>query len=423
MKGIAVVGAGWSGLAAAVRATAAGARVTLFEMARAPGGRARTATHGDHAALDNGQHILIGAYRDTLQLMREVGIEPDAVLLRRPLSLVDAAGHGLRLPPGHAGLAFVRAVWRHPSWSLPQRCALLHTAARWRWRGFRAPTHLSVAALTSHLPEPIRRQLIAPLCMAALNTPPELASAEVFLRVVGDGLLSEAGGSDILLPRRPLSELFPAPALDWLRCHGANVRLTTRVESLERAAAGRWLCNGEPFDDVVLACTATEAARLASTISPAWSAQTGSFHYEPIVTVYLRGRGPAWQDAMVALDDADAAPAQFAFDLGAGDASRQGVAAFVVSAASAWVTRGLQEVAETVLAQARSAFPRHDWTLLRAIAERRATFLCSPGLQRPTAHIAGGLWAAGDYVEGPYPATLEGAVRSGAAAARHALAS
>lgn len=420
MRRVAVVGAGWSGLAAAVQATSAGAKVTLFEMARAPGGRARTAIDGE-PPFDNGQHVLIGAYRETLALMRDVGIDVDAVLLRMPLRLVDAGGRGLRLPPGPPVQAFVRAVCRHPKWSWQDRWALLRAAAHWRWDNFGAPPSLSVAELTERLPAVVRQELITPLCIAALNTPPEHASAQVFLRVLRDGLFMGTGGSDLLLPRRPLSELLPLPAVAWLNDHGASMRMGTRVESLQPGPAGGWRCNDESFDGVVLACTAHEAARLTASVAPVWSARAASFQYEPIVTVYLRGRGPAWPEPMVALSERAAAPAQFAIDLGAIDPMRQGTAAFVVSGASRWMEHGLPALSSAVLAQASAEFPSHDWTALRTLSERRATFLCTPALERPPLHIAPGLWAAGDYVQGPYPATLEGAVQSGRVAARLAL--
>jgi predicted NAD/FAD-dependent oxidoreductase len=122
---------------------------------------------------------------------------------------------------------------------------------------------------------------------------------------------------------------------------------------------------------------------------------------------------------MTALVDGPQAPAQFAFDHGALGATPD-VFAFVVSGASAWTEAGLEATATAVLHQAMSAFTPGTWptvpTVLCTLAERRATFRCVPALDRPPAHIAPGLAAAGDYVQGPYPATLEGAVRSGEAA-------
>jgi hypothetical protein len=125
---------------------------------------------------------------------------------------------------------------------------------------------------------------------------------------------------------------------------------------------------------------------------------------------------------MTALPAGPGRPAQFAFDLGALDTrgSRSGLFSFVVSGARAWVDVGLDTTADAVLAQARAEFPSNAWAqpprLVRVLAERRATFLCTPGLRRPPSHVAPGLAAAGDYVEGPYPATLEGAVRSASTA-------
>ena len=84
MSGVAVVGGGWAGLAAAVTLAERGAPVTVFEASRSLGGRARRVSI-DGIDLDNGQHVLIGAYRETLRLMRLVGVDPDELLVRFPL--------------------------------------------------------------------------------------------------------------------------------------------------------------------------------------------------------------------------------------------------------------------------------------------------------------------------------------------------
>ncbi|HRH89176.1 MAG TPA: phytoene dehydrogenase, partial [Rubrivivax sp.] len=182
----------------------------------------------------------------------------------------------------------------------------------------------------------------------------------------------------------------------------------------------RWRLDGAEFDAVLLACSAAEAARLCADIAPDWAATAAALRYEPIVTVYLHCAGARLVLPMMALHADAQAPAQFVFDLGA-LSGPPGVFAFVISGAAAWVERGLLATGEAVLAQALAAFPSGTWpappALLHCAAEKRATFRCTPGLQRPPARIAPGLWAAGDYVAGPYPATLEGAVRSGRDAA------
>ena len=425
---IAVVGAGWAGLAAAVRAVQCGARVTLFDMAREPGGRARR-VHTPAGALDNGQHILIGAYSATLGLMRSVGADPAVLLLRRPLALIDPAGHGLALPPGAPVPAFVRAVLAARGWRWRHRLALLGAASSWLLRGFHCAPGLTVAQLCHGLPAPVLRTLIEPLCLAALNTPMAQASAEVFLRVLKDALSGSRGSADLLLPRVPLSALLPDPALRWLAAAGATCHTGRRVMALAPETGGtRWQVDGEPFDGVVLACTATEAARLVAGIDAAWSARAAALRYEPIVTAYLADATLRLPQPMLALPAGPHAPAQFVFDLGAlqTDPAASGHFAFVASGAAPWLVAGVDACGQALLRQARQVFPAgfqgaDSTVLLHVAAERRATFACTPGLQRPQMAVAPGLLAAGDYVAGPYPATLEGAVRSGLAAAEALL--
>lgn len=423
VRTVAVVGGGWAGLAAAVRASQAGRQVTLFDMAGQLGGRARGVVV-DGLALDNGQHILIGAYTRTLALMHTVGADVTGGLWRQPLELRYPDGRGLKLPPGPAVPGFVRAVLGCQGWNWADRLALLTAAAGWAAKGFRCDPALTVQALCRKLPAPVRQLLIDPLCVAALNTPASEASAEVLLRVLRDALFSGRGGADLLLPRRSLDSLLPQPAQAWLQAAGVDIRLGQRAQQLT-AAGPAWAVDGQAFDAVVLACSAAEAARLTEPIAPAWARRARGLRYEPIVTVYLHCPGARLPSAMTALIEGPAAPAQFAFDHGALGAT-PGLFALVVSGARHWVDAGLDSTGQAVLKQALQAFAPGTWPtpprLLKVLAEKRATFRCTPGLDRPPAQIAPGLVAAGDYVQGPYPATLEGAVRSGEAAAT-ALAS
>lgn len=417
MARIAVIGAGWAGLAAAVQATAHGHTVTVYEMAPQCGGRARDiATDG--LPLDNGQHIMIGAYSEVLRLMRVVHAEPDRLLLRIPLSLIDPAGHGLRLPPGRPALGFMRAVFGHSSWPWRDKLTLAANCLRWWRAGFRCAPELTVHQLCAGLPGSIGEELIDPLCVAALNTPADEASASVFLRVIRDALLSGPGSSDLLLPRVPLSDVFPRPALAWLRERGATLSHSTRVQEITLSPTG-WSVDGEAFQGVVLATPPGEAARLVAQTAPAWPACALGLGYEPIVTVYLLSPGTRLEFPMLRLHCGPSWPAQFVFDrgqLGGPD----GLLAFVISGAQTWVDLGAEKTLEATITQAQNSLGaalRGPLTPVRIVTEKRATFRCTPALQRPTARVAAALWAAGDYVDGPYPATLEGAVRSGVDAA------
>jgi hypothetical protein len=267
------------------------------------------------------------------------------------------------------------------------------------------------------LPPRVRAELVEPLCVAALNTPAAEASAAVFLRVLRDALFAGPGSADLLLPRRSLSELLPEPALRWLAARGAELQLGRRVGRIEADGSG-WRVDGDTHDAVVVAVSATEAARLVQPLDAAWAGLASGLRHAPIVTVYARGDGTPLAAPMLALPAADADPAQFVFDLGALTGAT-GLLAFVVSGAAAWVERGSDATTQAVVEQARR---RLGMTVepLRCFTEKRATFACTPGLQRPRAAVAPGLIAAGDFVDGPYPATLESAVRSGIDAARAA---
>ena len=418
-RSVVVIGGGWAGLAAAVEATQRGHRVTLFEMASQLGGRARR-VNVDGFELDNGQHILIGAYTETLGLMQRVGVDTARAFLRTPLSLVGPDGLGLVLPAGAAAGAFVRGVLTQRGWAWHERLRLLLHAGGWMLRGFRCAPSLTVAELTAGVPRSIRRDLIEPLCIAALNTPSAEASAEVFLRVLRDALFAGPGSADLLLPQLRLSELLPEPAARWLTRAGARIQLGRRVDQLDPADTG-WRVDGERFDQVVLATPPGEAARLVSGLNRDWAQTAAALRYEPIVTVYLRCEGTRLPRPMLSLrSDATLAPAQFVFDLGA-LGGPTGLLAFVVSGARPWVDRGSEATLQATLRQARSTLSaslRGPLEVVKVLAEKRATFRCTPALRRPASRIAAGLHAAGDHVAGPYPATLEGAVRSGLAAAR-----
>jgi squalene-associated FAD-dependent desaturase len=420
---VAVIGAGWAGMAAAVGLSSAGHSVTVFEASRILGGRARalpaTLPDGRSFTLDNGQHILIGAYSETLRLMQVVGVDPQAALLRLPLTLKFPDGLGLQLPRLPAPLDAFAGIVAARGWRLRDKWSLLSTAAGWQRAGFRCAATTTVAQLCVRLPPRVMAELIEPLCVSALNTPAASASAQVFLRVMQDALFGLPGGSHLLLPRIDLSGLFPGAAARWLSVRGMPVRLGERVDTLQPQGA-QWRVQGGVFDVAILASSPSESVRVldhASQTAPEsianqmrqWARTTQALRFEAITTVYAWASGAALDRPMLALRSSAAAPAQFVFDRGqlGGPA---GLLAFVISAST-----GEREALQTqVLAQAQAQLGL-SLQAVQTVVEKRATFACTPGLQRPPIQIAPGLMACGDYVQGPYPATLEGAVRSASA--------
>jgi len=423
---VAVVGAGWGGMAAAVRAAQAGHAVTVLEASRSLGGRARgldaALPDGRAVRLDNGQHILIGAYAECLDLIRTVGVDPRGALLRVPLALRFADGSGLALPDAPPPWDALVGIWRARGWSVGERLALLAHAVRWRLAGFSCAPQTSVADLCAGLPARLLREFIDPLCVSALNTPAQQACGQTFLRVLRDSLFAGQGGSNLLLPRTDLGALLPDAAARWLVARGHAVQPGRRVQALARAPHGSsgWQVDGEPFDAVLLGTTSSEAARLVATADVpaaerpsllAWADTARALRFGAIATVYAHApaHAPLLAVPMLALRSA---PAQFVFDRGRLDGTF-GLLAFVVSAFDG-ERAGLERA---VLAQAARELSLPGLTVVQTVVERRATFLCTPGLARPPLAIARGLLACGDYVAGPYPATLEGAALHGASAA------
>jgi len=427
---VAVVGAGWAGCTAAVELARRGHVVTLFESARTLGGRAR-AVEFNSKVLDNGQHILLGAYSQTLALMKRVGVDADTALLRLPLQMRYPFDTGMdfkaaRLPaPLHVAVALFRAtgLTRADKLSL----ARFNTSAR--WMGWTLHVDCSVAELLARFDQTdnLIRLMWRPLCLAALNTPLENASARVFLAVLRDSLGAKRSASDMLLPRRDLGTLFPVAAAGFVERHGGTVRLGVKVGSIGRGPGRGWIVNdAEAFDAIVLATPAGQSASLLRNVDGAagTAALLGAFTYEPIVTCYLQF-DPALRLTLPMYALADDAAAghwgQFVFDRGQLDASQAGLLAVVVSAAAAATALDQGALAQAIAAQLATtlrlpALQQPAWT--QVIAEKRATFACTPGLVRPSNDIGvAGLALAGDYTASDYPATLESAVRSGIAAA------
>lgn len=411
MKQLTIVGAGWAGLAAAVAATQAGWRVQLYEAANIAGGRARSLPQSFAGKpLDNGQHILIGAYRDTLTLMRTVGLNPEVLLQRIPLDLSFANGQGLSLPNWPSPLNLLAGLSCAQGWTLKDKVSLTLAAWGWQRAGFECDIAWTVAQLcdASGLSHRVMNELIEPLCLSALNTPLQDASATVFLRVLHAALLGGAGSSDLLVPRVDLGALLPEACLQWLGANGAEIHLGTRINAAQLKAMHQ---DGKPDNAVLLACPPWEAARLTADIAPVWSTRCAELLFTAIATVYLHCKDDLFKGLtrpMVALHSDAQSPAQFVFDKGALSA-QHGLLAAVVSACTA----ERDDVTEQVHAQVCEQLELLNVEVVQTIVEKRATLACTPMLDRPASFVADGLWACGDYIRGPYPSTLEGAVRSG----------
>lgn len=428
MPRVAVIGGGYAGMAAAVTLAAANISVTVFEAGKHLGGRARRVEHRG-TALDNGLHILSGAYTDTLRLIRTVHPAHDAVLLRLPLAWHMHHAFHLQAPrlPAPFHLLFGLLFARGAGWG--ERFGVARFLAALRRGGFRLDADRSVEQLlTDHRQSAFMKRVFwHPLCVAALNTPPALASAQVFINVLRDTMNARRAASDLLLARVDLSALFPEPAADWVRQHGGTVETGRRVTAIEvNSDCGFTVTAGgltQAFTQVVCALPPHQVGAFLQGM-PALSgiaAMLARFEYQPIHSVWLQYDAPVHLPFPM-LGFADG-PLHWVFDRET-LCGQRGLVGAVISAQGshqALSQDALGALVHAELAQRVGGLPNLQW--VRVIAEKRATFACTPDLQRPPAVTPqSGFCLAGDYTAGDYPATLESAVRSGIACANHIAA-
>jgi hydroxysqualene dehydroxylase len=414
----AIIGGGYAGMAAAVALAECGIPVTVFEGARQLGGRARGVTYHD-TQLDNGQHLLLGCYRQTLHMIEKVGGDLEKDFLRLPLQLDLHGEFSLKASGLPAPLHLLFALLGAQGLILADRFSAARFMMKLRRIGFKLSGDMTVTELLAQYGQDadLTMKLWEPLCIAALNTPIHKASAQVLLNVLRDALNKKRADSDMLLPRISYTALFPQRAADHVELHGGKVLIGCAVEALQsfddRIEISTEM-GTELFSHVICATSAMAAARLLRPIATLAEtvAQIDKLEYQPIYTVYLQY--PTRVTLPHPMLGLHRRYSQWLFDKGR-IAGQFGLLAAVISAEGIHQELQQDELAQKVIAELREGFgiiEQPAW--YKVIAEKRATFCCSPNLQRPAQQTAlPRLLLAGDYTAGDYPATLEGAVMSG----------
>ncbi|WP_051412941.1 hydroxysqualene dehydroxylase HpnE [Methylophilus sp. 5] len=423
-KKVAVIGAGLAGIAAALKLLQHGHQVCLFEAAPQAGGRARGVIHANTTMLDNGQHLCIGAYRTTLALLQQANIEAEQVFMRLPLSL--------HMHHGAQRMSLVTPTWLpaplHLLWGLLTAHGL-DWRSKWRaicWmqqlkhQAFTLPADITVATLLAkgkQTPMAIRT-LWEPLCLAALNTPITFASAQVFLNVLRDSFQHRRHDSDFLIVKADLSSALIHPLLQHIQTLGAEVRLHSTVTALQASDAACVIStatSNDTFEDVIVAVGPHQLKTIAGELS------IPAFDYQPITTVYLQYSAETrLPHPIMGLCHG---LAQWVFDRGR-CCGQAGLLAVVISAhpplnsdKAVLVTQCIAEINQALAAYHITLNTAPQWT--QVITEKRATFSCTPDVLRPGTRTSNPhVFLAGDYIAGPYPATIEGTITSGYAAAQ-----
>ena len=437
-----IIGGGCAGFAAATALVESGARVLVLEARPGLGGRATAFTDpATGERVDNGQHILMGCYAETLAFLDRIGAA-DRVRWQSGLKLtmIDRRGHQsvLALPALPSPLHFLAGIlaWDALSWAerfsvLRIGSTIMRSVSASAFAGRDRPGISVRAWLEQHGQAPRLCELFwEPLALAALNQSIDQAEASHFIRVLERVFGPDPAAAALVLPAVPLDELYAEPARAWLVDRGSDVRVNAPVKVV---IEGQRIRGARVRDEVI------EAPFVISTVPwhsfhalfdqvPAGLEQTianaTALASLPIVTVNLWFDEAVMQEPLVGLPGRNF---QWIFDRRAiigGDASHLSL---VSSGAEAIVAQTNDELTAIALGEVREALPAARSATLRkslAVREKRSTFSLAPDAPpRPGARTAvEGLLLAGDWIDTGLPATIESAVMSGHQAAAIAYA-
>jgi hydroxysqualene dehydroxylase len=412
---VAVVGAGWAGLSAGVTLVDAGIPTTLFETSRVLGGRARRVSLNE-TVVDNGIHLLSGAYTATLSILNHI---------RTPLETLDLDRQPFKYAYGPLRIST-------PCTSIPGKQLLGFLFAR----GLRLTEKLRALKFLKLIkdgmlivrPSESAHQLLLrheqtdtligllwnPICLSALNINCERGCASVFTNVISDALLGSKRSSDLLFPTSDLTSLFASRAGRYIQKHKGTIRLGRRAKIIQGTNNELKLeDSNESFSHIVVATsphnlktTFKEPSMIQSTID-----QIDQFTYEPIYTIYHQyKKDSSTGDRMIGLNSPYA---HWVFDRGITHHD-SGLIGAVISGSGPHQDLTNEQLSIESAKVLDDAFGLGTPLWSKVLAEKRATFSCTPGLERP-AQITekNGIILAGDYTYRRYPATLEAAVRSG----------
>ncbi len=420
---IAIIGAGVSGLVAAVAlAEHSHHNIVLFEARKEAGGRTRSYTDahtGD--VLDNGQHLLLGCYRSTLKYLQAIG--SDRFLQRVPLSIYFHEAS--RKIPAHVQLSakskpplnLLAGLWSSKLLTNREKIAATRLGFAINSTSIKDVQAMTCEELFQkfHQPERLIETLWAPMILATINASIEKASALLFVNVLREAFFSIQSASDLLIPSVGLSELLIEPALRALEKRGVEIRLSTPIRAIEEKDNHLSIVTNDTNElfNAVIYC-----GQSSDPLPQKIRATIPEFEYSPIVNAYF------WLDREILSTPIHSflgTKLQWAFPRPSVRFSQR--LALTVSAADALALHSNDEIQHILWMDLCSALPEAREARLmhfQIIREKRATPLFTPSIQnqRPgTVTSIPGLWLAGDIVQNGLPATIEGAAHNGYAAA------
>lgn len=432
---VVVIGAGFAGLAAAVRLVESGRKVVVLEATGRGGGRSRSFAHDSGYELDNGQHLMMGCYHETLAFLRTIGSD-DAVAFQRNLAL-DMVKEGggrvkLRCPALPAPLHLAAGLLGMRGLGVLHKAAAMRAGLLLRGEVDRPDDNETCDAWLRRLGQTqgIRGAFWDPLVWAVLNDDPLVASAGMLMAVLERAFLGTRDASRLGVSRVPLSRLYVDGACAWLRARGAELRFGQLVRAIECDDAGVSqvvLRGGERIAcrDVVTAVPPGALLDLLpeSALRHPVFQDVGRLGSSPIINLWLVLDRPLFTD--VEYLGLIGSPLHWLFDRtrieGRDDGDRT-LLSVTISGARGFVDDKPEVLLELFRAEARRYFPARSVRIVdsQIVKEKRATISHAAGTyhRRPeTRSPIRGLWLAGDWVRTGIPATIESACQSGHMAA------
>jgi zeta-carotene desaturase len=426
-----VIGGGVAGFSAATALAASGARILLLEARPGLGGRATAFTDPETGErVDNGQHILMGCYTETLRLLERIGTL-DRVRWQAGLALamIDQRGHEsvLKLPPMPSPLHLLGGVLAWDALSWRERLSILRAGASLKPGGQPFSSAETVREwLTRHGQAPRLCELFwEPLALAALNQSIDQAAASYFVVVLEQMFGPNPAAAALVMPVVPLDELYAEPARAWLEARGHEVRVNApaKVDLVDGRVTGVRVRGEHIPAPIVISSVPWHGFHALFDVPPAPLAATianaSALASLPIVTVNLWFDRPVMREPLVGLP---ARAFQWVFDRRAIVGGAGSHLSLISSGAEAIVSMSNDALIATALADVRTALPAARTAALRkglAVREKRSTFSLAPDAPpRPPAETAiPGLLLAGDWIDTGLPATIESAAVSGHRAA------
>jgi squalene-associated FAD-dependent desaturase len=418
-----VVGAGWAGLATALTLAQKGVKVTLLEAAPQAGGRARSVFFPPDQ-VDNGQHLLLGAYHHTLSLLASIGVPEQSVFMRTPLRLLlktSSTEFDFKAKNLFSPFNVILGILTSKGLLRRERMAALRFCRAIQAINFELEQDISVETLLLQYKQSpsLINQLWAPIALAALSTPIHQASAQIFLKVLKDSFRDSRQNSNYLFPILDLSQVFPKPILQFLTQQGSEIRYNQRVEKLlidqdrcigVQTSEGNWLGN-----TTVLATppnTTAELLKVSARLSETQQ-QLSNLRYQPITTVYFRFKDPV--NLPYPMMGVINGISQWIFDRSF--ANQPHLMSIVISGQGPHSQLDKISLIALLIQEIKMLYPHLNAPIAsKVICEKKAAFSCDVGINqhRPSSNTSlEGLFLAGDYTQTGYPSTLEGAVQSG----------